>query len=133
MARRGRWTLLGGAGVVVLLGVILLGAAALLLPWGSCCGGGPHRARADLATIQEALRLYYARHGAYPENTQGLAALLADQSLESLPVDPWGTPYQYRYEGGTPVVRSLGADRREGGEGLAADLSSSDAENLGRR
>lgn len=47
--------------------------------------------------------------------------------LKSLPVDPWGTPYQYLIPGvksadGGYDLYSLGADGVAGGEGLAAEI-----------
>lgn len=47
--------------------------------------------------------------------------------LKSLPVDPWGTPYQYLNPGlkaldGGYDLYSLGADGLLGGEGFAADI-----------
>lgn len=44
---------------------------------------------------------------------------------DALPMDPWGTPYQYAVPGtgGQPfALYSLGADKQPGGEGDAADL-----------
>ena len=46
--------------------------------------------------------------------------------LDKLPVDPWGTDYQYLNPGirGEIDVYSLGADRKPGGEGFDADIGS---------
>jgi len=37
--------------------------------------------------------------------------------------DPWGTPYQYRFSGRGFTLKSLGADKREGGSGPGADVT----------
>jgi len=37
--------------------------------------------------------------------------------------DPWGTPYQYRFLKMEFTITSLGADKREGGEGPDADVT----------
>ena len=44
--------------------------------------------------------------------------------IQSLPNDPWGTPYQYLYPGTRAEfdIFSFGADGRVGGEGVAADI-----------
>ena len=96
-------------------------------------------ARADIAAIMGALKLYRLDNGMYPTTEQGLAALVkkpdrgeiprnwkAGGYLDKLPVDPWGTDYQYLNPGirGEVDVFSLGKDRKPGGEGLDADIGS---------
>ncbi len=96
-------------------------------------------ARADIAAIVGALKLYKLDNGTYPSTDQGLAALVkkpergdiprnwkAGGYLDKLPVDPWGTEYQYLNPGirGEVDVYSLGADRKPGGEGVDADIGS---------
>ncbi|HTF15646.1 MAG TPA: type II secretion system major pseudopilin GspG [Burkholderiales bacterium] len=96
-------------------------------------------ARADIGAIVGALKLYRLDNGAYPGTDQGLAALVkkpdrgdiprnwkAGGYLDKLPVDPWGTDYQYLNPGirGEVDVFSLGKDRKPGGEGLDADIGS---------
>jgi general secretion pathway protein G len=41
-------------------------------------------------------------------------------------MDPWDGEYIYESDGKTYVIKSLGADNAEGGEGADADLSSKD-------
>ena len=89
-------------------------------------------AKAELATLAEALESYYMIYGQYPTNDQGIDALtkktekLPEPLIERLPKDPWGRPYVYI----TPAhdrpyeVICLGADGAEGGDGADADLSS---------
>ena len=96
-------------------------------------------ARADIAAIMGALKLYRLDNGTYPTTEQTLGALVkkpdrgeiprnwkAGGYLDKLPVDPWGTDYQYLNPGirGEVDVFSLGKDRRPGGEGLDADIGS---------
>jgi len=96
-------------------------------------------ARADIAAIVGALKLYKLDNGTYPGTDQGLAALVkkpergdvprnykAGGYLDKLPLDPWQTEYQYLNPGirGEVDVVSLGADRRPGGEGYDADIGS---------
>ena len=96
-------------------------------------------ARADIAAIMGALKLYRLDNGTYPTTEQTLGALVkkpdrgeiprnwkAGGYLDKLPVDPWGSDYQYLNPGirGEVDVFSLGKDRKPGGEGLDADIGS---------
>src|SRR6266478_465295 len=96
-------------------------------------------ARADIAAIVGALKLYKLDNGTYPTSDQGLAALVkkpergdiprnwkAGGYLDKLSQDPWQTDYQYLNPGirGEIDVYSLGADRKPGGEGFDADIGS---------
>ena len=94
-------------------------------------------ARADVASLMQALKLYKLDNHRYPSAEQGLDALVHKPStepvppswhpyLEKLPNDPWGHPYQYVNPGihGEIDVYSFGADGRDGGEGNDADIGS---------
>ncbi|HMH16700.1 MAG TPA: type II secretion system major pseudopilin GspG [Burkholderiales bacterium] len=96
-------------------------------------------AKADISAIIGALKLYRLDSGTYPSSDQGLAALTKKPErgdiprnwkpggyLEKLPVDPWGTDYQYLNPGirGEVDVFSFGADRKPGGEGFDSDIGS---------
>ena len=98
-------------------------------------------AKADIAAIVQALKLYRLDNGSYPQTDQGLLALVQKPTsnpvppnwkqggyLERLPKDPWGGDYQYLNPGvkGEIDVFSLGADRARGGEGSAADIGNWD-------
>lgn len=95
------------------------------------------KAKIDIGSIENALDQYRLDMFSYPTTEQGLEALVAippgeartDQYrpggyLRTLPVDPWGRPYQYRQPGehGPIDVYSLGADGETGGEGVNADI-----------
>ncbi len=103
--------------------------------------------REDMDRICVAAILFYQDHGRYPDTTEGLQALLTEPSqessstipsrvpgiLERVPLDPWRTPYRYQGpEDGTPLIMiSLGADRKPGGEGEAADVVRTGCESKG--
>jgi len=95
------------------------------------------KARQDVRALQSALELYRLDNYQYPSSQQGLEALVSKPSgdpparnwkpggyINSLPTDPWGNPYQYVNPGehGDYDVYSFGADGREGGEGINADI-----------
>jgi len=100
------------------------------------------KARADIATLENAMEQYRLDNLSYPGAADGLAALrsapagLADPGryrpggyIRSLPDDPWGRPYQFAVPGrdGAPFsVYSLGADGAPGGEGGDADIYGGD-------
>ena len=91
-------------------------------------------ARMEIATICDALETFSAVYDRYPTNEEGLTILteptdkLVDPLLTQSPLDPWGRPYQYNQPGrnGPYEVVCLGADGREGGEGLDKDIGSWD-------
>lgn len=121
--------------VVVIMGIL----AALVVPR---LLDRPDQARTvaaqqDISTLMQALKLYRLDNGRYPTTEQGLQALIQRPvtgvvpanwraTLERLPNDPWGQPYQYLNPGvhGEIDVFSLGADGQPGGEGSDADIGS---------
>jgi general secretion pathway protein G len=96
-------------------------------------------AKADIATLVQALKMYRLDNIRYPSTEQGLQALVTKPDmeplpnnwksggyLEKLPKDPWGNAYVYLNPGrhGEIDVISLGADGQAGGEGKDADIGS---------
>jgi general secretion pathway protein G len=95
------------------------------------------KARADIATLEQAMEMYRLDMLRYPDAADGLQALktapaeatLAERYrpggyIKSLPADPWGRPYQLAVPGksGPFDVYSLGADGAPGGDGENADI-----------
>ena len=137
MGRAAGFTLIEIMVVVVILGVL----SALIVPniIGRPDEARVTAARSEIQAIANALELYRLDNGIYPSSDQGLAALVArpageprprnwnpDGYLKKLPEDPWGQPYQYRSQGRQMEVYSLGADQRQGGEGVDGDIRLSD-------
>lgn len=95
-------------------------------------------AHTDIQAISTALEMYRLDTFNYPSTQQGLEALVTRPTgtplaknwnpqgyLKSLPVDPWGTPYQYLNPGTHSAgydLFSFGADGVQGGEGFATDI-----------
>jgi general secretion pathway protein G len=92
-------------------------------------------ARAQLDAFDKALQAYRIDTGRYPSTTQGLRALVTQPADESrwrgpymrdeIPLDPWGSAYQYRYPGTSGRdydLLSYGRDKSPGGSGDDADI-----------
>jgi len=137
-SKEGGFTLIEIMVVVVILGIL----GALIVP---NIIGRPDEARvtaakADIGAIGNALEIYRLDNSFYPSTEQGLEALVESPSgfpevrnwgpdpyLKKIPIDPWDEPYLYFNENRTYEVYSYGADRKEGGEGVDADISSRDS------
>lgn len=133
--RQAGFTLIEIMVVVVILGILAAMVAPKIL-------SRPDQAkvtvaRSDIETISQALELYRLDNGFYPSLDQGLDALVKKPTsapeprnwnpegyLKKAPIDPWGNSYMYLQPGnkGKYDLYSLGADGREGGEKLDADL-----------
>jgi general secretion pathway protein G len=84
------------------------------------------KARADIATLEQAVEMYRLDNMRYPTGEEGLQALVAGRYVPRLPDDPWHHPYRYAAPGrnGQPfTIASWGADGREGGSGDNADIA----------
>lgn len=121
--------------VVVILGIL----AALVVPQ---VMSRPEQAKvtvakSDIRAVSAALDMYKLDNFTYPSTQQGLEALVKKPSgnpqpknwnrdgyLKQLPLDPWGNPYRLLSPGskGTYDLYSLGADGKEGGNELDADI-----------
>ena len=123
--------------VIVILGLLATIVALNVIPLGD--QGKVQKAKSDIATIEQGLELYRLQQLNYPSTTDGLQALvtpppsLTDASryqkggyIKKLPKDPWGRDYLYAAPGehGAADIWSLGADGKEGGEGIDADIGS---------
>jgi len=119
--------------VIAIIGLL----AAVLTP---VIAGQLSRARAKAARLQvdnviTAVEMFRSDVGRYPTPQEGLSALATQpkeaegwvgpyvRNTKDLR-DPWGRPLQYRLNGQAagPQVVSLGADGKEGGAGVDADI-----------
>ena len=121
--------------VLAIIGIL----AALVVPsvLGRADDARVTAARTDVGNLAQALKLYKLDNQRFPTAEQGLQALVVrpsaepvptnwKSSLDKLPADPWGRPYQYLNPGlkGEVDVMSWGADGQSGGEGVNADIGS---------
>jgi general secretion pathway protein G len=93
-------------------------------------------ARLQIAEFEGALQMFAFDVGRYPTNAEGLEALVSNPGnldawkgpylKKTLPMDPWGKPYLYRFPGthnNEFDLFSYGPDGVEGGEGDNADIT----------
>ena len=126
-ARRGRmgFTLVEMMVTIVIIGLLATVVVINVLPSQDKAMVG--KARADLATLENALEQYRLDMLTFPTTGGGLSAdrYRTGGYIRRLPEDPWGNAYQYRREsehGQTFDVFSYGADGKPGGEGNDADI-----------
>lgn len=139
VGRQQGFTLLEIMVVVTILGLL----AAFIVP--NVIGQGEKAkadlAKANMASIGNALDMYKLDNNRYPTTDQGLRALVEKPtdarnwnpagylSGSKVPQDPWGNDYIYLSPGidGPYDLLSYGADGSEGGEGFDADISYRDS------
>jgi len=131
--------------ILVVLAIIAILVTAVGLNRSGILSGAKRKAAiSDIKVFKMALEVYDTDNGMYPTMQQGLAALISKPTIppvprnypstkyidkKALPVDPWGSDYIYLVPGrqGEPFeVITHGNDKRPGGEGDDADISSSD-------
>jgi general secretion pathway protein G len=125
--------------VVVIIGLL----AAVIAPniFGQVEEARIKKALSDIRAIESALNLYRLDNFNYPTTEQGLQALVTKPTgnpeaknwrkggyLPRLPVDPWGSEYQYASPGANSEIDlfTFGADGKLGGEENNKDLSTAD-------
>ena len=125
--------------VIVIIGLLATIVAINVIP--ATDTARVEKAKADVATIEQALEQYRLDNLSYPSQTDGLQALINPPAslaqpqryrrggyIKKLPDDPWGRAYHYAVPGrkGAFDISSLGADGQPGGESENADIYSSE-------
>ena len=123
LTREGGFSLVELRVVIVIIGRLATSVLINVMP--AADRAALTKARADVATLGQALEMYRIDNLRYPTTEQGLQVLVSGEYIRRLPEDPWGNPYRYAVPGadGRPYqISSLGADGREGGSDENADI-----------
>lgn len=83
----------------------------------------------EMQIFSSALLNFYDSEGRYPSEDEGLQILLKNKYLTKTDFkDPWMNPYIYTVSdnGDGFIIKSLGADKKEGGDGTKKDIIVSD-------
>jgi general secretion pathway protein G len=125
--------------IEILVVLVLIGIVMGIV--GSNFLGRGEKAKADAAKIEigqisQSLDLFKLEVGRYPTSQEGLQALVSAPAgltnwngpywkKQAVPKDPWGSEYKYAApgQGGPYDIVSLGADGKEGGEGVNKDIT----------
>ena len=107
--------------VLVILGLIAGAVTVAVIP--RINEARVDRTKLDIGSLENGLKLYYARTGKYPDTATGFKVLLDMQIIDKAPKDAWGNDYVYLLESGRPVITSYGADGTPGGDGPNADIT----------
>jgi general secretion pathway protein G len=104
---RAGFTLIELLVVLAILGLLVAVATPQVLKY--LAKAKEDTARIEVSNLSTALDLYLVDVGRYPTQQEGLQALIANPGLnnwhgpylkaKTVPLDPWGQPYQYRFPG----------------------------------
>ena len=103
--------------------VVLLGASCLMTPCWQQAPQGPAIiafTKSSIAALEGVVQVYTLTCGAPPTQSQGIGALITDPGTpgwcgpyiggETVPLDPWGTPFGYQLVGTNVLIKSAGPD-----------------------
>lgn len=88
-------------------------------------------ANQNLRSIEGALSIYRDDHARYPNNEEGLSALVEPSDnprwqgpyiQKEMLIDPWGIPYYYELTDTQYLLITLGQDQKMGGKKLDQDI-----------
>lgn len=89
--------------------------------------------RIAMGQVVNALNMYNTDCGKFPKSLEALTKADGectnwgpDPYLRKMPKDAWSRDFLYSLENGNFVIKSLGADGKEGGDGFNKDITSED-------
>ncbi|MFC1758524.1 type II secretion system major pseudopilin GspG [Planctomycetota bacterium] len=118
--RRNGFTLLEV--LLVLMILVILASMTTLFIRGAGQKAKRRAAEAQIGAFGQALDMYEMDYGSFPGPSEGLQALRTPPQggapivNKEIPLDPWGSPYQYEFVGDTYRIWSLGPDKNPGTE-----------------
>jgi general secretion pathway protein G len=129
-----------GMTLIEILVVLVLIAIVMGIVGGNFLGQGEkakaNAAKIEIGQISQSLDLFKLEVGRYPSTQEGLQALISAPAgvanwngpywkKATVPKDPWGAEYKYAAPGqaGPYDIVSLGADGKEGGDGVNKDIT----------
>jgi general secretion pathway protein G len=136
MKHRGGFTLVEMIVVIAIIGV--LATLVVVRYSGQTDQAKVAAAKSQLAQLEGAVISFHSHVGRLPkslselvEQPSGAANWQEGGYLKgkSVPKDPWGSDYIYKVSGRRFEILSLGADGKEGGSGVDADLSNEGSES----
>ncbi len=137
---RNAWAQAGMTLIEIMIVIAIIGGLMAALGTGVVSKLGKSRVdttKIKMKEIGKQLDMYNADCGSYPTTEQGLEALKTSPG-DACPnwgpeaywkkdvKDSWGREFTYESDSGSYMMKSLGADGREGGEGNDKDISSED-------
>jgi general secretion pathway protein G len=113
--------------VIAIIGIV--GSVVLVNVVGYIDDANVAATKMQISNIRQAMVAYSAKHkGKYPTTAEGLDAAKKYFNDGEVPVDAWGSPFQYTSPGShgdnAYELVSLGKDMKEGGEDANADIES---------
>ncbi len=112
--------------VVVITITAMLMSAVGVYALGSLREARIKSSKMDVQSALNALDMYLAAKGTYPDPGEGFAPVIKIRALKKEPKDAWGNALIWELREGEAIVTSLGADGVKGGAEDDADLSSAD-------
>ena len=116
--------------VITILGMIAAAVGVAVIPM--LDQAKVDTTKTTINAIETGLKLYYTRHGKYPDSGSGLQVLVTEKMLDKPPKDGFNNDYVYLNEGGKFTIISYGKDGAAGGDGLDADINSNNMDGKGK-
>jgi general secretion pathway protein G len=118
--------------MVVITVIGLLVATVGVKLFGVLTKGKRTKVLSDIADIDKALKMYRLEKHRYPTELRDLLEPtrdFPDGFLDRVPKDPWDNEYIYERQQRKYLIKSLGADGQNGGEGEDEDISNQDRDD----
>ncbi len=123
---------------IMIVVVIMAGLVAIVGPamFGKLDDARVKQSKIQMKGLLSGLEMYHLDNFTYPSTEQGLEALMSKPEVgivpenwrgpylksKKVPKDPWGHDYSFQSDGSSISMKSLGADKAEGGDGINADI-----------